>query len=130
MTGSTSASTSGAGGSTGSGSGVEPTFETVKFVIENVTCFGAGCHNDEMNRLDLQLDEDLHTRLVSHMTEDCGPLVDTANPQESALIKILKGPCGSTPRMPLECVNDGDAKCVPDDYIEAMTQWIADGAKE
>ncbi|WP_437661344.1 hypothetical protein [Sorangium sp. So ce1182] len=130
VTGSTSVSTSGVGGSTGSGSGVEPTFETVKFVIENVTCFGAGCHNDEMNRLDLQVDGDLHARLTSHMTEDCGPLVDTANPQESALIKVLKGPCGSTPRMPLECINDGDAKCVPDDYIEAMTQWIADGAKE
>ncbi|WP_437302951.1 hypothetical protein [Sorangium sp. So ce388] len=130
VTGSTSVSTSGAGGSTGSGSGVEPTFETVKFVIENVTCFGAGCHNDDMNRLDLQVDGELHARLTSHITEDCGPLVDTSNPQESALIKVLKGPCGSTPRMPLECINDGDAKCVPADYIEAMTQWIADGAQE
>ncbi|WP_437819188.1 hypothetical protein [Sorangium sp. So ce1078] len=129
--GSTSVSTSGVGGgSTGSGSGIDPTFETVKFVIDNVTCFGAGCHNDEMNPLDLQLDGELHARLTSHVTEDCGPLVNLANPPESALIKILKGPCGSTPRMPPECVNDDDIKCVTDDYIQAMTQWIADGALE
>lgn len=130
-TGSTSVSTGG-GGSTGSGSGIEPTFETVKFVIENVTCFGAGCHNDELNPLDLQIDGQLHMRLTSHISKNCGniPVVNPGNPQESALIKILEGPCGSTPRMPLECVNDGDAKCVPDDYIQALTQWIADGALE
>ncbi|WP_437970962.1 hypothetical protein WMF04_17490 [Sorangium sp. So ce260] len=120
----------GSGGSTGSGSGIEPTFETVKFVIDNVTCFGAGCHNDDMNPLDLQIDEELHARLISHTTKGCGPLVNLGNPPESALVKILKGPCGSTPRMPLECVNDGDTKCVTDDYIQAITQWIADGAVE
>ncbi|WP_437603933.1 hypothetical protein [Sorangium sp. So ce590] len=127
--GSTSASTGG-GGSTGSGSEIEPTFETVKFVIENVTCFGAGCHNDDMNPLDLMINEELHTTITSHMSKNCGPLVNLGNPQESALVKVLKGPCGSTPRMPLECVNDEDQACVPPDYIEAITQWIADGALE
>ncbi|XXX75931.1 hypothetical protein WMF30_50605 [Sorangium sp. So ce134] len=104
----------------------------MKFVIENVTCFGAGCHNDDMNPLDLRVDEELHARLTSHVSRNCGnlPIVNPGNPQESALIKILTGPCGTTPRMPPECVNDGDAKCVPDDYIQAITQWIADGALE
>ncbi|WP_437852492.1 hypothetical protein [Sorangium sp. So ce363] len=127
--GSTSASTGGDGGSTGSGSGQEPTFETLQFVIQNA-CFGAGCHNDDMNPLNLMVDGELHMRVSSHVTKNCGDLVDTENPEESALIKILKGPCGGTPRMPLECVNDGDAKCIPPDYIEALTQWIADGAQE
>ncbi|WP_437581579.1 hypothetical protein [Sorangium sp. So ce887] len=126
--GSTSASTGG-GGSTGSGSEIEPTFETVKFVAQSA-CFGAGCHNDDMNPLDLMINEELHTRLTSHISKNCGPLVNLDNPQESAIIKVLQGPCGATPRMPLECVNEGDTACIPPDYIEAITQWIADGALE
>ncbi|WP_437493993.1 hypothetical protein WME75_21615 [Sorangium sp. So ce1014] len=126
--GSSSASTGG-GGSTGSGSEIEPTFETVKYVAQSA-CFGAGCHNDDMNRLNLMIKEELHTTITSHISKNCGPLVNVGNPQESAIIKVLKGPCGGTPRMPLECINDGDAACVPPDYIEAITQWIADGALE
>ncbi|WP_437731322.1 hypothetical protein [Sorangium sp. So ce1335] len=135
-TGSTSASTSATsgtgGGSTGTGNEIAPTFATVKSVIQMASCFGAGCHNDEMNPLDLQIDEELRARMVSHISEACGgiPIVNPGKPEESALIKILKGPCGDTPRMPIECVNEGDAKCVPDDYIQAMAQWIADGALE
>ncbi|CAN97086.1 MULTISPECIES: hypothetical protein [Sorangium] len=129
--GSTSASTGtgGDGGSTGSGSGQAPTFETLQYVVQNA-CWGAGCHNDEMNPLDLMIDGELHTRVSSHVTKNCGNLIDTGNPEESGLIRILKGPCGGTPRMPLECVSDGDAACIPPDYIEALTQWIADGAQE
>ncbi|WP_437324763.1 hypothetical protein [Sorangium sp. So ce381] len=127
--GSTSASTGGDGGSTGSGSEIEPTFETLQFVIQNA-CFGAGCHNDDMNPLNLMIDGELHARVSSHTTKNCGDLIDPGNPEESGLIKILKGPCGATPRMPLECVNEGDSKCIPPDYIEALTQWIADGAQE
>ncbi|WP_438029856.1 hypothetical protein [Sorangium sp. So ce233] len=85
-----------------------------------------------MNPLDLKVDEELRTRLTSHVSRNCGDMliVNPGKPEESALIKILKEPCGTTPRMPIECVNDGDAKCVPPDYIEALTQWIADGALE
>lgn len=130
--GSTSSSTSGVGGSTGSGNEIPPTFATVQFVIQSASCFGAGCHNDEMNPLDLQLNEELHTRLTTHISKNCGdlPIVNPGKPDESAFIKILKGPCGATPRMPIECVNDGDAKCVPNEYIDAIAQWIADGATE
>ncbi|WP_437937098.1 hypothetical protein [Sorangium sp. So ce341] len=125
-------SSASAGGTGGGDPGVAPTFETMKFVIQNASCFGAGCHNDEMNPLDLQIDAELRTRLVTHVSENCGnlPVVNPGKPEESALIKILKGPCGETMRMPLECVNDGDAKCVPPSYIEALSQWIADGALE
>ncbi|WP_437960473.1 hypothetical protein WME76_13055 [Sorangium sp. So ce119] len=132
--GSTSASSGGdgGGGSTGSGNAVAPTFDTVKFVIERTSCFGAGCHNDDLNALDLKVDGELRTRLTTHISENCGnlPIVNPGKPEESALVKILKEPCGDTPRMPIECVNDGDAKCVPPDYIEAIEQWIADGAQE
>ncbi|WP_437587570.1 hypothetical protein [Sorangium sp. So ce1000] len=127
--GSTSASSGGDGGSTGSGSEIEPTFETLQFVIQNA-CFGSGCHNDGMNRLNLMIDGELHMRVGSHITKNCGALVNPDNPEESALIKILEGSCGATPRMPLECVNDGDSKCIPPEYIQALAQWIADGAQE
>jgi hypothetical protein len=30
--------------------------------------------------------------------------------------------------MPVGCVNDGDGGCIPDDYIIAIEQWIANGA--
>ncbi|KYF96887.1 hypothetical protein BE20_58875 [Sorangium cellulosum] len=104
----------------------------MKFVIENASCFGAGCHNDEMNPLNLKVDAELRTRLTTHVSKNCGniPVVNPGKPEESALIKILEGPCGETMRMPLGCVNDGDANCVPPSYIEALSQWIADGALE
>lgn len=115
-----------------SGSTVPATFDTLKFVITQVTCFGAGCHNDDQNPLNLRVDDQLRTRLTSHISKNCGnlPVVNPGKPQESALLKILKGPCGPTARMPLGCVNDDDAMCVPADYIAAITQWIALGAPQ
>jgi hypothetical protein len=114
------------------GSTVPATFETVKFIITQTTCFGAGCHNDDQNPLNLRVDEQLRTRLTTHISKNCGniPVVNPGKPQESALVKILKGPCGATARMPLGCVSDDDAMCVPADYMAAITQWIALGAPQ
>lgn len=54
-------------------------------------------------------------------------LVDPGKPAQSALVKILSGPCGMTPRMPYGCSAEaGD--CIPDDYIAAVARWIANGA--
>jgi hypothetical protein len=60
---------------------------------------------------------------------DCGNLkvVEPGQPANSALIKILKGPCGSTPRMPYDCMEDG---CVPTDVVTALETWIANGAPQ
>ena len=111
---------------------VPATFETFKFVVTEVPCFGAGCHNDEQNPLNLQVDDQLYTRVTSGISVKCGnlPIVNPGNPQESAIVKILKGPCGSTPRMPLGCLEDQDANCVPAEYIAAIEQWIAAGAPQ
>jgi hypothetical protein len=67
---------------------------------------------------------------LAGISKNCGnfPVVNPGKPQESAIVKILKGPCGTTPRMPIDCVDDGDSKCVPPEYIAAITQWIANGA--
>lgn len=134
-TGSTSTSSSGGGdgGSTGSGDELPATLETLKQVIDLAPCAGAECHNGGMNPLQLPLDDDdkLYTNLTTRISVACGniPVVNPGKPEESALIKILKGPCGQTLRMPVGCVEDTDPNCVPPSYMEAITKWIADGAQ-
>lgn len=119
-----------AAGASGSDSTVPATFDTVKLVITQAPCFGAGCHNDAQNPMNLKVDDKLYARLTSHVSKNCGnlPIVNPGKPQESALVKILKGPCTPTPRMPLGCVDDEDAACIPPEHIAAITQWIAIGA--
>lgn len=109
---------------------VPATFQTVQLVITQVPCFGAGCHNDPQNPLDLRMDDQLYTRMTSHISRNCGevPVVNPGDPQRSALVKILKGPCGPTPRMPLGCVDGADSGCVPEAYIAAIEHWIEAGA--
>jgi hypothetical protein len=82
--------------------------------------------------LNLRVDDELHTRLTTRISANCGniPVVNPGKPDESALVKILKGPCGPTARMPLGCVDDQDATCIPADYIAAIEQWIAIGAPQ
>jgi hypothetical protein len=116
----------------GSSSAIPVTFDTFKKVINDAPCFGAGCHNDAQNPLNLRVDDQLYGRLTSHISKECGgiPVVNPGKPQESAVVKILKGPCSATPRMPLGCVDDQDSTCIPADYIAAITQWIANGAPQ
>jgi hypothetical protein len=132
-----SAGNSSGGGGTG-GSAIPPTFETIKYIIP--TCFGASCHNEDtrINFLNLQdtADSGLHEKLLTTRSKYCGPIfiVTPFKPEESALFKILKGPCneaGTTlERMPLAtgCVADGDPGCVTPEYMKAIEQWILDGA--
>jgi hypothetical protein len=61
---------------------------------------------------------------------DCGsiPLVTPGDPEKSALIMVLSGPCSDDlERMPRGCT-DVDGHCVPPEYIDALAQWIAEGA--
>jgi hypothetical protein len=119
-------------GGAGAGASITPTFDTLKSVINQAPCFGAGCHNDDQNPLDLRIDDQLYTKVTSRISVNCGniPVVNPGNPEQSALVKILKGPCGQTPRMPLGCLDGDDALCVPPDYIAALEQWIAMGAPQ
>ena len=120
-------------GSTTGGNTIPPTFETLKYVISAVPCFGAGCHNDPVNPLDLQLTDQLYTNLTTRISESCGniPVVTPLDPEQSALVMLLKGPCGEVGRMPFGCVeNEFEDSCLPDEYIAAIEQWVADGAPE
>ena len=92
-------------------------------------CHAAGGMAPPDNPLTLQDTPALYATMTSYVASACGniKLVNPGKPDESALIKILQGPCGAVPRMPYMC--SGEA-CIPDDYIAALSQWIANCAPE
>lgn len=79
--------------------------------------------------LDLTINSSLYTTLTTYVAQDCNneKLVVPGQPQSSALVKILSGPCGVVPQMPKGCKGDG---CVPQAYIDAISGWIANGAPQ
>lgn len=102
----------------------------------------ADCHGGHEGRVDFRPDmpgiTPLYERLTTWYSDVCGKLVvSPGNPDQSALLQVLTTGCGNVvpkcligteciPRMPLEC-EDG-AGCIPPDYVEALRQWIANGA--
>lgn len=148
----TTGSSTGTGGATSTtgtattGGGPPPTFETVKVVLtQNVTnCSGSDCHGGVEYRVDFRDDpmiaESLYQRLTTWYSDLCGMNVVTpGQPENSALLKVLTEGCGTVydmceigteciPRMPLNCEDGYD--CIPPDYVEAVRQWIANGAPE
>jgi hypothetical protein len=127
--GGAAASNAGASGSGGAGaSAIDPSFKTVQALIGS-SCFGAGCHSEAGNPLQMEVGDPLYGTLTSYTTRTCGKLVDTAQPTESALVKLLQGSCNGVKRMPYGvCVEDGDPSCVLPEYIAAIQSWIAKGA--
>lgn len=121
---------SSASSATGGGSGVQASFATLKGVIQ-ISCFGAVCHDLPEHPLQLKLDDKLYGTLTTYMTKHCGPVLTPGSPQDSALVKLLKGPCNGTDRMPYgKCFADGDEGCVTPEYIAAIEKWIANGAPQ
>jgi hypothetical protein len=90
-------------------------------------CHGAGGMEPPLDPLSLQQDASLYTNMMSYVSHACGdiPLVNPGKPNESALIKILTGPCGTTARMPYLCSGEN---CLSDAEIAAISQWIANCA--
>ncbi len=119
---------------------IPATFETVKLVLGGgggiMPCSAAPCHGvngvappDDPLELPPMNDQQLYANLTTYRSKACNnaKLVEPGKPEESALIMILKGPCGMTPRMPYGCSAEaGD--CIPDEYITEVARWIANGA--
>jgi hypothetical protein len=142
---STAGSSGSAGGTTAGASGnssdtVPATFDTLKLVLGGgggiMPCAAAPCHGvhgmaPPSRPLELPPNDDaqLYMNLTTYVSAACGniKLVTPGNPDQSALLRILKGPCGMTPRMPYGCSAEA-GNCIPDDYIAAVAQWIASGA--
>lgn len=114
------------------------TFDTVKMAMSDhgsvsacasAPCHGAGGMAPPVNPLNLQQDASLYANMMNYTSHACGdiPLVNPGKPDQSALIKILVGPCGSTIRMPFGCSGD---QCLSDAEIAAISQWIANCAPQ
>jgi hypothetical protein len=98
----------------------------------NPPCNGAACHGGGGSGLSLPTSNDsqLYTNLTSTVVKDCGnnPVVNPGKPDQSALIEVLSMDCDTTvTRMPRGCTADDN--CVPQEYIDAVAQWIANGAQ-
>jgi hypothetical protein len=128
MAGAVGGAASGAASGGSSAVVIEASFNTLKSIIP-MSCFGSLCHDLPENPLQLRLDDKLYATLTTHVTEHCGPVIKPGSPQDSAIIKLLRGPCGETDRMPFgKCFQDGDEACIPPDTIAALEKWIANGA--
>ena len=69
--------------------------------------------------------------MTTFMSKASGmPFVTPGNPETSAFVKILKGPCGEVTQMPFQCIPGMFGTCLPDEYVAAIEQWIANGAKD
>jgi Fe-S-cluster containining protein len=123
------------GSATADDSVVPPTFATLRFVLTGTLppCNAADCHGPGgPNRLQYPVkDPDrLYEVLTHHVSVDCGniPVVTPGDPQKSALVKVLKGPCSAkVPQMPNGCRPELE-NCVPANYVAAIERWIALGA--
>jgi hypothetical protein len=100
------------------------------------SCASAPCHatgsmEPPPPRLPLTLQDDanLYHNVMSYTSTACGniPLVNPGKPQESGLVKILSGPCGTTIQMPFACTGE---QCFAADTIAAISAWIANCAPE
>ena len=127
----------GSAGSAGTSETVAASFNTVRDVIAMTPCTGGGCHGAEGIPLYWTPDDPkLYETLTTHVTANCGKLVDTASPADSALIKVLQGDCGTAPnitsRMPYGKCFPGDGAdieaCVAPAKVAAIQAWIAKGA--
>lgn len=132
--GSASGGASSGGQSNGSGgaAAVPATFETFKDVVLE-KCGGQGCHNDPQNPLQMKFtDSNLYKTITTHKVAKCSNMlaISAGKPQESAIIKVITGGCGSISRMPPSCEDDTDASCVAKETIAALTQWVMNGAPE
>jgi len=125
--------TTGGAANTGGDSGIPATFATFK-TIASAGCDNGDCHDgNEANPLNLVDRPELYEHITTLVSPECEnlPIVDPGNPEGSALIKLLKGPCGTLPRMPKDCfVTEFENTCVSDDYIAAIEAWVAAGAPE
>jgi hypothetical protein len=116
------------------------TFATVREALkgggEIANCASAPCHGlggmappPPKIPLILQDDANLYHNMMGYTSVACGnvPLVNPGNPNESGLIKILSGPCGTTPRMPFLCTDVG---CFSAETMAAISAWIDNCAPE
>jgi len=125
-----------------SGTSTLATWANVRDVVDN-TCAGADCHE---TREPLMIgsgaplsDTALYTKLTTYVAPMCGGrmLVKPCAPEDSALYRAqhattrcegIAGGLGTPlPYMPFGC-DPMYGNCTPEDKLEGIRQWIANGA--
>lgn len=116
------------------------TFAAVRECIIKAGCQSSICHGGEVPLLLIDTWENFPRRedhspydlltetLLNYTVEHCAnsPLVDPGNPENSALVKALARQCDDpTWGMPDGCF---ETPCVPQVYIDFISEWIAAGA--
>jgi hypothetical protein len=136
--GNTTGGSGGGGGNTTGGSGggggllYPATFETVKAILQsNYGCSGADCHGGNDHNVSLLVNAQLYTTLTTFISKcESLPLVTPGMPAQSALLKILKGPCGAIRQMPDGCTGGDFGNCLKPEEIAPVEQWILMGAPQ
>jgi hypothetical protein len=126
------------GGNTSGGSGggggllYPPTFETVKAILQsNYGCSGADCHGGNDHNVSLLVNSQLYMTLTTFISKcESLPLVTPGMPAQSALLKILNGPCGPIRQMPDGCTGGDFGNCLKPEEIAPVEQWILMGAPQ
>jgi hypothetical protein len=110
-----------------SGNSPNANFAYIRTLVAD-TCGGAGCHNEAPMQPQLVDDAALYTTLTTYRAQLCRNrvLVKPCAPEESAFYLVQRGECEDVAQMPFGCVD----RCTPPDDIEAIRQWIANGAPE
>lgn len=109
------------------------------------SCAAADCHSGGHDHSDVPLrlvqDGGLYAELTTHVSVKCGNIkaVEPGDPENSALLKVLTRGCDENilpdeepvPLMPYGCEKtEWDNSCVADEYIDAIEEWILNGAPE
>jgi len=109
------------------------TFATFQAVIYGKGCDSSDCHGLHADLVLKGTPDEVYEHLLGTVSEECGGLtvLVPGDPDASALVRLLKGACGSLPQMPADCDCDPVPyinNCVPADYVMAVEEWVRIGA--
>lgn len=120
-------------GSGGQGELPPATFETLLNTIYYVGCDSSDCHGGHNDLTLAGTPDEVYDHLLNTVSEECGGLnvLVPGDPDASALVRLIKGPCGTLGQMPDGCVCDTNLfynGCLRADTVAAIEAWVAAGA--
>jgi hypothetical protein len=121
-------------GTAAGGAPAQPaTYDTFQQIVLATSCDSSDCHGEHADLVLRGTPDEVYDHLINTVSEECGGLkvVEPFDPDASALVRLLKGACGSLPQMPKECDCDPVPyinNCIPPDYVAGVEEWIRAGA--
>lgn len=119
---------------------LEASFQFVRKIVAswNPSCTGADCHGGTPAHVSLIPDAGFYERLTTAVSEDIcldengmpQKLIVPGDPDNSAFLRILTGPCENMGRMPGGECSESSGECLAAQYTDLVRAWIAGGAPE